>query len=343
MFSGCGGMDLGFKGGFTFLGKRYEALPFKIIWANDINKYACMTYRHNLKEDIFCGDVWDYIHTMPSSADVIIGGFPCQDISVNNGKGQGIKGARSGLYKAIVQAIINVRPRIFIVENVKGLLMRKNQQSLEKVISDFGALGYKLAYQLYQAASYGVPQSRERVLIVGTLPGPHEFSPPPAILDECEWVTASEAIQDLEGMPENQQNNHIWSRANKSPEQGNRRLDPNKPGYTIRAECHGNIQFHYNLSRRISMREAARLQSFPDDFIFQAKLRETERQVGNAVPPLLAWHMANSVKQYLINTSWQCSAKKRPNPWGKLCPEVATRYRTRNDYSVTNARRSAFY
>ena len=70
-------------------------------------------------------------------------------------------------------------------------------------------------------------------------------------------------------------------------------------GYTIRAECHGNIQWHYKLDRRISMREAARIQSFPDNFIFQSKLRETERQVGNAVPPVLAWHIARALKKIL--------------------------------------------
>jgi len=96
--------------------------------------------------------------------------------------------------------------------------------------------------------------------------------------------------------------NHIWSRANKSPEQGDRVLKRDRPGYTIRAECHGNIQYHYRLRRRMSMREAARVQSFPDTFIFEAKLRETERQVGNAVPPVLAWHVANAVCECLDDT-----------------------------------------
>ena len=112
-------------------------------------------------------------------------------------------------------------------------------------------------------------------------------------------MTAKEALADLESVKESAEINHIWSRANVSAEQGNRRLKADKPSHTIRAECHGNIQFHYRLPRRLSMREAARLQSFPDDFIFEAGLRETERQVGNAVPPVLAWHMANAVAKYL--------------------------------------------
>jgi DNA (cytosine-5)-methyltransferase 1 len=112
-------------------------------------------------------------------------------------------------------------------------------------------------------------------------------------------MTAKDALKDLELLEEDKDINHTWSRANVSPEQGNRRLSPDKPAHTIRAECHGNIQFHYQLPRRISMREAARIQSFPDDFIFEGGLRQTERQVGNAVPPVLAWHIANALTETL--------------------------------------------
>lgn len=301
MFSGCGGMDLGFLGGFEFLKQRYPRLPFEITWANDFNKAACRTYRRNIGDHILFGDVWDHLSTMPKSADVIIGGFPCQDISVN-GKRAGIEGKRSGLYRAMVEAVSTVKPKMFVAENVKGLLMRYNQEALATVLSDFKELGYSVTYHLYQAANYGVPQTRERVFIVGVLDGAVDFSPPPPVLDESSWITAREAIDDLASLPETPDFSHIWSRANKSPEQGNRRLVAGRPGYTIRAECHGNIQFHYELNRRMSMREAARIQSFPDDFIFESKLRETERQVGNAVPPVLAWHVAQQVA--LCLNSW---------------------------------------
>ena len=112
-------------------------------------------------------------------------------------------------------------------------------------------------------------------------------------------MTCYDAIHDLENIDEDRIFNHIWSKAKKSPDQGSRRLKEDKPSQTIRAECHGNIQFHYKLDRRISMREAARLQSFPDNFVFESNLRETERQVGNAVPPVLAWHLAQAVEEYL--------------------------------------------
>ena len=298
MFSGCGGMDLGFQGEFTFLGRHYERHPFDIVWANDHNEKACRTYRRNIGEHIHLDDAWDILDTLPKRVDLLIGGFPCQDISVN-GKGAGVNGKRSGLYRVMVEAIKLTRPKVFVAENVKGLLMRNNASSLQRVIEDFGGLGYRLHYKLYQAANYGVPQTRERVFIVGTSPRVRSFVPPVEELSEKDYVTASEALRDLERLGEDASINHIWSRANKSPEQGQRRLVASRPGYTIRAECHGNIQYHYKLRRRISMREAARLQSFPDEFIFDAMLRETERQVGNAVPPVLAWHVAKAVHKCL--------------------------------------------
>lgn len=299
LFSGCGGMDLGFSGGFEFLGKDYSQTPFEIIWANDLNSAACRTYKKNIGEHIVEGDIWKMMDEIPLEADVVIGGFPCQDISIN-GKGLGIEGKRSGLYRAMVEVVSRVRPKIFVAENVKGLLMKHNEKSLQQILTDFRALGYDVTYQLYNAADYGVPQTRERVFIVGTRSDINKFIPPIPVSDE--HITSQEAIGDLEAIGLDESFNHIWSFANKSSDQGNRKLKADRPGYTIRAECHGNIQFHYALPRRISMREAARFQSFPDNFIFDSKLRETERQVGNAVPPVLAWHMANAVLDTLLSS-----------------------------------------
>ncbi len=299
MFSGCGGMDLGFKGGFRFLGRQYDRLPFEIIWANDNNEAACKTYRANVGSEIICGDVWEVLDSIPENPDVLIGGFPCQDISIN-GKRNGVEGKRSGLYKAMVDAIMKKQPSIFIAENVKGLLLKHSQKSLRWVLRDFGSLGYNVTSYLFMAADFGVPQTRERFFIVGTHKKLPKFRPPAKERNEGDWITAEEAIGDLETVAESKALNHIWSRAKVSAEQGNRRLVAERPGYTIRSECHGNIQFHYRLPRRISMREAARIQSFPDEFIFQSALRETERQVGNAVPPVLAWHIANATLACLI-------------------------------------------
>ena len=287
---------MGFIGGFYFLGKYYKQTGFKIVWANEINPAACKTYRKNLGNHIVEGDIDKEFDNMPAYADIIIGGFPCQDISIN-GKMVGIKGARSSLYTSIVKAVKRVEPKVFVVENVGSLLLKQHNDSLNKILDDFRSLGYNISYQLYNAECYGVPQTRQRVIFVGTRRDLIGFVPPKPICNVP--ISAKAALQDLETHPYDKEFSHIWSEAKASAEQGNRKLLADRAGYTIRAECHGNIQFHYSLSRRISMREAARIQSFPDNFVFPCGLRETERQIGNAVPPVLAWHIANSIKSIL--------------------------------------------
>jgi DNA (cytosine-5)-methyltransferase 1 len=297
LFSGCGGMDLGFVGGLDFLGSHYPKTGFEIIWANEIDPAACKTYKQNLGDYIITADIADVIDQLPNTADVIIGGFPCQDLSVN-GKMLGIEGERSNLYTYIVKAVEKVKPKVFVAENVGGLLFKHSEYSLKKILEDFGSLGYDISEpKLYNSADYGVPQTRNRIFIVGTRKDMPKFTPPAPT--HKKHITAKEAIGDLEDRERDEAFSHIWSLANVSGEQGNRRLLADRPGYTIRAECHGNIQFHYSLPRRISMREAARIQSFPDTFLFPCKLRETERQIGNAVPPVLAWHIAEAIKKAL--------------------------------------------
>ena len=290
-------MDLGFRGGFDFLGRHYERHAFDIVWANEINPEACATYRHNLGTHIVEGDINDVAKKMPESADLIIGGFPCQDISIN-GKMRGIKGERSSLYTAIVEAVRRLQPKVFVAENVGGLLMKKHDDSRRRILADFTALEYNVTYQRYLASDFGVPQTRERVFIVGTRKDQPAFVPP-VPTTSGRPVTAQDAIGDLEDRNVDKVFSHIWSEAKVSGEQGNRHLVADRPGYTIRAECHGNIQFHYALPRRISMREAARIQSFPDNFRFVSGIRATERQIGNAVPPVLAWQVASAVEDVL--------------------------------------------
>lgn len=297
LFAGCGGMDLGFRGGFDFLGHHYARHAFDIVWANEINPEACATYRQNLGEQIVEGDIKDVAKGMPSYADVVIGGFPCQDISIN-GKMKGIDGHRSSLYTAIVEAVRHLRPKVFVAENVGGLMMKKHEYSRNKILEDFGALEYNVTCNPCLASDFDVPQTRERVFIVGTRRDMPPFAPP-APTTHGRPVTAQEAIGDLEDRSMDKVFSHVWSEAKVSGEQGNRHLVADRPGYTIRAECHGNIQFHYALPRRISMREAARIQSFPDSFRFVSGIRATERQIGNAVPPVLAWHVARAVEDVL--------------------------------------------
>lgn len=121
LFSGCGGMDLGFVGGFEFLGHVYDQLPNRIVFANDLSAAACKTYRQNFETHIEQGDMDSVMDRPPSTCDILTGGFPCQDVSIN-GKRQAENGQRTILYKRMISVIHRLRPKVFVAENVKGLL-----------------------------------------------------------------------------------------------------------------------------------------------------------------------------------------------------------------------------
>ncbi len=319
LFSGCGGMDLGFIGGFPFGGRFYDGLPFKIVWANDIDRLACDTYAANLgDEHLHRGSIVDLMDTLPGSADVVIGGFPCQDVSIN-GQRSLANGSRTILYQRMIEVIQRVKPKAFVAENVKGLLMSHGKSFFEQMLADFQLPGYTVDHRLYLAADYGVPQMRERIFIVGVR-GEAAFSHPATLGTR---MTAQEALEDLESAVENRDRSHIWSKARRSPDQGSRCLKADRPATTIRAEHHGNIQWHYRLPRRISLREAARLQSFPDEFDFVCAMRATERQIGNAVPPVLAWHIAQAVREHIehlmVDAAQRLDDALFVEYWGESC------------------------
>lgn len=309
LFSGCGGLDLGFTGGFSFLNKKYDKRNFEITWANDIDQASCDTFRKNFKADISCGDITKILNggeqssfldkPLPKTADIVLGGFPCQDFS-HAGKRKGFNSERGLLYLSMAEVIKRTKPLLFIAENVKGLLTMDGGKAIKTIIKDFEALGYHVRYKLVIAADYGVPQLRERVIIVGTKKGklpPFEFPEP--ILNKNNWVNLKQALGDLENLDEGAVSNHYWSKAKKNNGQGNTTVSPDKPGPTMRTEHHGNIEFHWNGKRRLSAREAARIQSFPDDFIFYPSTSSAYKQIGNAVPPVMAWHVATAIQKFL--------------------------------------------
>ncbi len=309
LFAGCGGLDLGFKGDFNFLGRKYAPRNFEIAWANDIDKAAASSFNANFDKNLVCGDVNAILkdkHSfklfespLPAHADIVLGGFPCQDFS-HAGKRGGFNSERGLLYQSMADVIERTNPLIFVAENVRGLLTMNKGDAINTIVKDFGKLGYHIVYKLLKAADYGVPQTRERVIIVGTrkdlLP---PFSHPEPILSEKSWVSLKEAIGDLEKAKEGSLPNHHWSRAKKNKGQGNSTVNPGKPGPTMRSEHHGNIEWHWNKKRRLSAREAARIQSFPDDFIFYPSTSAAYKQIGNAVPPVLAWHIASAIEIFL--------------------------------------------
>jgi DNA (cytosine-5)-methyltransferase 1 len=264
-------------------------------------------------------DPQTFARLFPPDVDVVIGGFPCQDFSVA-GKRGGFKSDRGRLYQQMKRMVELTNPRIFIAENVKGLT--NLGRALEMIESDFGSsglFGYDIDHRLHMAADFGVPQTRERVFIRGVRRdlNPRVFSWPlethnadPEDSGLPGWVTAEKAIHDLLGnISVKNQDQFSKARNYGAHLQGNKRIRADYPSPTIRAEHHGNIEFHYDeaLNRRLTIRECARIQSFPDDFVFQTSPSKAYKLIGNAVPPVLAWHIAKSVAAAL--TKWEMNAQ----------------------------------
>lgn len=331
LFSGCGGMDLGFEGGFSFLNKKYPKNPFNIIFANDIFKQAAQMYEDNFDKHVERRDIKELAVTKDfpdKPVDVVLGGFPCQSFSYA-GKRKGLSDPRGQLYLQMIRVIDHYKPKMFVAENVDGIRnSRKNKEgqnvdtsALDTILQDFDKHGYNVQYHVLLAADYGVPQMRRRVIIMGIrkdLGTIEDEYYPLQTYDETgektgrKWLTAKDAIDDLwdkvnKTTIPNQTSRDI-SKAKFYPGkkmQGNNRIAADKPSPTIRAEHHGNIEAHYRTTlpdkddmkgwRRLSVRECARLQSFPDTYNFTASASSAYKAIGNAVPPVLGWNIARSV------------------------------------------------
>lgn len=156
LFSGAGGMDLGFI-----------QAGFQVVWANDFFKEAIETYKKNIGNHIVYGDIrMISSDAIPDNPDVIIGGFPCQGFSIANIK-RNMEDQRNFLYKEMLRIIKDKQPKMFVAENVKGLLSMEKGKVIQMILNDFRSLGYYVEYKLLNAAEYGVPQQRERVIIIG--------------------------------------------------------------------------------------------------------------------------------------------------------------------------------
>jgi len=409
LFSGAGGMDLGFKN-----------IGFNILWANDFDRDAAYTYRKNLGNDIFLGDITKVDHNdipgKKGEVDVVIGGFPCQGFSVANTK-RNMDDNRNFLYLELLRVIKEKKPKFFVAENVKGLLSMQKGKVIELIINDFTELGYQVDFQVLNAADYGVPQARERVIIIGNRLGVSNPFPvkthrhpdklnenmslfedelsveklelPPyktvketiGFLSDIELLNGK--IQDYVEVDGRKIYNHVastkvqdtfygrkydvnqaeicdylkywrnksgWStkkideyfgykhtaghwfrKDNKSGsipkpsdwwelkkllsfddkydeqvttfiekdikfEQSLRITNWERASDTITAT---SPEIHVNKVRRLSARECAMLQTFPDDFIFYGSLNSLYRQIGNAVPVLLAEKIAYEIKSVL--------------------------------------------
>ncbi len=298
LFSGAGGMDLGFK-----------QAGHQIIWANDNFKDAVLTYQKNIGDHIVLDDICRIPSNKIPPGDIVIGGFPCQGFSVAN-TSRNPSDSRNRLYIEMLRIIKQKKPKYFLAENVKGILSLDQGKVIQLILTDFEKAGYDVKYSLLNAADYGVPQKRERVFILGMKkrlgtrilfpPPPTHFDPDSSsLLGLKPWVTIGEALREIPDPDESSKlPNHSYSKYKLRFNNylGHRWVDPKKPAPTITArgdERGGVVVIHHpNNKRRMTARELAIVQAFPKEFEFCGSQTSAYRQIANAVPPLLAFKIA---------------------------------------------------
>lgn len=311
LFCGCGGTDVGLLGGFDFLGQKYSTNNMEIVYANDIDDNACNIFEENFGIKPDNRDIREVKSEEIPDFDILTGGFPCQSFSIvaQNPKRLGVKDERGKLFFEMCRILREKQPKCFIAENVKGLLTANKRSAFPLIMEEFEKSGYNVTYSILNAAEYGVPQKRERVIIVGFRKDLNiQFSFPDVILKkEDSYEPLSSVIEKsvdekyffseraVAGMMRNRES------MNKG-----RAQDVTKPCNTVGAHL---AKVSLNSTdpvlkigeryRRFTPREVARIQSFPENFKLIGSETAQYRALGNAIPPVMFWYVANSVCEYL--------------------------------------------
>ena len=310
LFCGAGGVSKG-----------YEMAGLKPIAAVDFLHPACETHRRNINCELVEGDITldetkNELYRIVSEKldgaelDVLHASPPCQGFSMAGRRM--IDDPRNILYKEAVEIIDKLRPRWITMENVPGMVSMRNGDVVKEICEDLNNIGYNVKWKVLNAADYLTPQIRQRWILIGNRVGKDIEFPEPLVTKE-NYVTLGEAIGDLMDVEENKEFNHFFS---KHTEEMKRRLAAvpegkslydnfseswrkspwNEPSCTI-MENHGAVNIHPKVPRCISPREMARLQSFPDDFIFCGCKKDQLVQIGNAVPCNLAKAVALTIEK----------------------------------------------
>ena len=314
LFCGCGGTDVGLLGGFDFLGRTYAKNPMEIVYANDIEESACRIFEENF------GVIPDRrdIRTVPASEipefDVLTGGFPCQSFSIvaQNPKRLGYKDERGMLFFEMCRILREKQPKCFIAENVKGLLSANKGEAFPLIISEFEKSGYQVSYKLINAAAFGVPQKRERVIIVGIRNDlGFRYTFPDDVFNEDEYEVLGNVIE------ESVSEKYFFSekavqgmRAAKGDMNKGRAQDLNKPCNTVGSHLAkvslnstDPVLLDNGRYRRFTPREVARIQSFPETFKLLGAEGAQYRALGNAIPPVMFWYIANRLCDLLMENN----------------------------------------
>lgn len=301
-FCGCGGLDLGFRGGFEFLGRPYGRTHFETHAAYDIDKASIATYRLNLGSAAQVADLAAIAPEQLPHSDVLIGGFPCQEFS-NCGPRKGLSSDRGSLYLSMVRYAAFHKPLVVVAENVAGLLTLNGGADLQKIKDDFATAGYRSNVWEMRAERYGVPQARHRIFLLFIRNDLNGDPTPPEREGSHIPVSVKSAIEDLlrpNGRRIANQGQYFKAvKAGNGHGQGDERSPKNGPGYTVRANSRSRVQFHYCRPRRLTVRECARLQTFPDNFEFPFSATTNMKQIGNAVPPVLAHKVAMQIQAFI--------------------------------------------
>lgn len=312
LFCGCGGADCGILGGFDFNGKHYDRLPYEIVYATDINKKAVATHKANFKTDsLVCKDICETESCEIPNHNVLVGGFPCQSFSTVNPTKDPFD-ERANLYKQMARIARDKQPEICIAENVKGLMTLHGGEIFRRVRAAFDEAGYDTYYRLINAADYGVPQRRERMIMVCVRKDLSREFVFPEKTNEGDWVPLSAAVPELSIEDKKYYFSERAVQGMKNAKNNMKRglaqsLDA--PCLTVTSHL-AKISLNSRdpvllvdpekeIYRRFTPREAARIQSFPDTFIFEGTEADAYRQIGNAIPPVMFWHIAKAVSDLL--------------------------------------------
>lgn len=314
LFCGCGGMDLGVIGDFRFLDTYYPRSKFDIVYAVDNDKYCTQIYNANFQHQCQIKDVREIVPEEIPDFDMLIGGFPCQSFSLSaqNPPRLGYKDERGMLFFEMVKILKVKQPRVFIAENVKGLLSANNKKAFPMIIKEFSNVGYHIQYFLVNAYKFGIPQKRERVIIIG-FKEESDFNS----FHFNYYMPAKTALRDVIDESENYNESLFFSEkavvgmmAVREKMNKGRAQDLNQPCNTVSAHL-AKVSLNStdpvlmvgNRYRRFSCREAARIQSFPDSFVLDSvsNIRQY-KAIGNAVPPVMMWYIANSVQRVICGS-----------------------------------------
>lgn len=330
LFCGCGGSDLGLLGGFTFNGMFYPPLNFIATCAIDNDPKAVKTFEANFDcENVICNDIRNVESFEVGDHDLLIGGFPCQSFSTVNPTKDPYDD-RAVLYKEMVRIADELKPKVIVAENVKGFMKLHKGAIFNRVMSEFEHAGYLTFSKLINAADYGVPQKRERVFIVGIRKDlgihykfPKETHSSSGIPQG--WVPLSVAVEklDLDERKYYFSEKAVMGMKNAKPNM-KRGLaqNLNEPCLTVTSHlAKASINSRdpvllvdpiQELYRRFTPREASRIQSFPDSFKFIGSESDAYRQIGNSIPPVLFWHLANSIESILSDSLVRSSRESKP-------------------------------